>query len=607
MKKFLTLLGVFIFLSVLSLPAVSAPKVVLDGQQLAFGVPPTIENGRTLVPLRAIFEALGANVSWDDPTQTVTATKADISIKLQIGSQTAYRNNQAVSLEVPSKIIENRTMVPLRFVSEGLGATVKWDQQTETISISSGSQTRSDIFCSRQPKPCITFTDDDSAKQFPGNWTPILQTYRIPVVCFIPTSYINDHGVSKSTIAAMEALGVEYCSHTHSHINLTTMTEEQIISECETSQNLIKSIGGNPDVIGYPGGASNALVRDICSRYFHAGFGGGDKTTSPNYNPSPLKKYDIKRIEMTPGTFGDPRQPTEAECLAMIDELVDNKGWRIFTFHSQNPTFNEAMKTQIAHMIEHAQAKGVEIVNMATALSYFGADEIIITGGRQPNGSIYSFGTSITDFPQGKVTEVLITGATSRWGFPRGTDGMLTTYRLEDTDGNLGKQEYRPNGYDEIWVRYADSNGNWLAFMPPPGLRGTTANRPTDAPANYCYYDTDLGKPIWATTAPARNIDKIAVTSGATGSGNITIRSTTVAITAGDTAEQVAAKIRAASIAGFSWGGYGTTCILLRFVPTTVSATTFTDTDSTGVTATVTRIIAGEAPVWKDVNGTVVK
>lgn len=136
MRKFLVSLGVIMFLFVLVIPALAAPKVILDGQPLVFEVSPTIENGRTLVPLRAIFEALGANVSWDGPTQTVTATKADITIKLQIGSQTAYRNNQAVSLEVPGKIIENRTMVPLRFVSEGLGATVKWDGQTQTISIS---------------------------------------------------------------------------------------------------------------------------------------------------------------------------------------------------------------------------------------------------------------------------------------------------------------------------------------------------------------------------------------------------------------------------------------------------------------------------------------
>lgn len=136
MKKLLSLLGVLIFLLTFSLPAIAAPQVVLDGQQLEFEVPPIIENGRTLVPLRAIFEALGANVSWDGPTQTVTATKSDITIKLQIGSQTAYRNNEAVSLEVPGKIISNRTLVPLRFVSEALGATVKWDGQTQTISLS---------------------------------------------------------------------------------------------------------------------------------------------------------------------------------------------------------------------------------------------------------------------------------------------------------------------------------------------------------------------------------------------------------------------------------------------------------------------------------------
>src|SRR5450830_813791 len=99
--------------------AQAAPQVVLDGQTISFDVPPVIENNRTLVPLRAIFEALGASVQWDGATQTVTATKSDTEITLIIGGQ-AFKNGQPVSLDVPAKIIESRTMVPLRFVSEAL-------------------------------------------------------------------------------------------------------------------------------------------------------------------------------------------------------------------------------------------------------------------------------------------------------------------------------------------------------------------------------------------------------------------------------------------------------------------------------------------------------
>jgi len=136
LKKGIVFLLVLILLFALATSSVLAvPKVMLDDQQLSFDVVPTIENGRTLVPLRAIFEALGADVSWDGATQTVTATKDATQIKLQIGVKTAYKNGSPVTLDVPSKIISDRTLVPLRFVSEALGANVRWDGDTQTIVI----------------------------------------------------------------------------------------------------------------------------------------------------------------------------------------------------------------------------------------------------------------------------------------------------------------------------------------------------------------------------------------------------------------------------------------------------------------------------------------
>lgn len=109
-------------------------KVVLNGRLLSFDVPPLIENGRTLVPLRVIFEALGATVQWDGATQTVTATKDDTKINLVIGGM-AYKNDQPVTLDVPAMIVNDRTLVPIRFVSESLGAVVAWDDATSTVVI----------------------------------------------------------------------------------------------------------------------------------------------------------------------------------------------------------------------------------------------------------------------------------------------------------------------------------------------------------------------------------------------------------------------------------------------------------------------------------------
>jgi len=138
-KIFILLLVLVLALSLCGTATASDISVKLNGSQLSFDVPPTLDNGRTLVPLRAIFEAIGADVKWDGDTQTVTATKDGTVVALTIGSKTAYKNNGPVELDVPGKIINQRTLVPLRFVGEAFGSNVVWDGNTRTITITSGS------------------------------------------------------------------------------------------------------------------------------------------------------------------------------------------------------------------------------------------------------------------------------------------------------------------------------------------------------------------------------------------------------------------------------------------------------------------------------------
>ncbi len=112
-----------------------APSVILNNQKLGFEVPPIIENGRTLVPLRAIFEAMGATVTWNDTTNTITATKGSTTVILPIGSTAPTVNGEVYKLDVPAKIIDNRTLAPLRFVGEAFGGNVGWDENNSTIYI----------------------------------------------------------------------------------------------------------------------------------------------------------------------------------------------------------------------------------------------------------------------------------------------------------------------------------------------------------------------------------------------------------------------------------------------------------------------------------------
>jgi len=95
-----------------------------------------IKDDRTLVPLRSIFEALGATVDYDESTDAITSTKDDITINLRIGDKRMYVNDDVVELDVPAFVTEaNRTMVPVRAISEAFKAKVDWVEETEQVLI----------------------------------------------------------------------------------------------------------------------------------------------------------------------------------------------------------------------------------------------------------------------------------------------------------------------------------------------------------------------------------------------------------------------------------------------------------------------------------------
>lgn len=113
-------------------------SVEIDGKAIAFDVAPIIVEGRTLVPLRAIFEELGAVVNWDDETKTVSAFKENTSVVLQIGTPTLFVGNESKPMDVPAQIVSDRTLVPLRAVSEAFGCEVNWNGDEKKVTITTG-------------------------------------------------------------------------------------------------------------------------------------------------------------------------------------------------------------------------------------------------------------------------------------------------------------------------------------------------------------------------------------------------------------------------------------------------------------------------------------
>jgi len=133
----LCLLACFLFTNVQTIFASQQNPVTIffNGEKLSFDVDPYIKDGRTLVPFRGILEALGAEVIWNPEERSVTAKNKATEIYLKIGSNETLVNGSKVIIDVPAEITDSRTFVPLRFISENLGATVLWDGATRTVSI----------------------------------------------------------------------------------------------------------------------------------------------------------------------------------------------------------------------------------------------------------------------------------------------------------------------------------------------------------------------------------------------------------------------------------------------------------------------------------------
>jgi len=120
-----------------SLPGTAAPdvRIDVDGSPLALDVAPRLVSGRTMLPFRAVAEALGAEVTWDALNGRVEMTKAGTSIVLDVGGNVALLSGTPVLLDVPVLLAEDRVLVPLRFVSQAMGATVDWDSRSRVVSV----------------------------------------------------------------------------------------------------------------------------------------------------------------------------------------------------------------------------------------------------------------------------------------------------------------------------------------------------------------------------------------------------------------------------------------------------------------------------------------
>lgn len=141
MKKIVSILLSISLIFIFTMQAVADEpneiSVLVDGEKITFDVPPQIINGRTMVPIRAIFEAMGAIVTWDGNTKTVTAQRGNNIVKMSLGSCNVDVNGAVTQMDISPALIDDRTLAPARYVAESFGYTVQWNGETRNVNITS--------------------------------------------------------------------------------------------------------------------------------------------------------------------------------------------------------------------------------------------------------------------------------------------------------------------------------------------------------------------------------------------------------------------------------------------------------------------------------------
>lgn len=333
MKKTLCLILslMLIICAVVPVMADDEIKVKIDGEQIAFDVAPQIINDRTMVPLRAIFEALGATVDWNGDTRTVTSTKDDTTISLTIDSATMSVNGEDIALDSPACIINDRTLVPVRAISEAFGTTVDWIGEEKTVLITTDGIVEP-IICTwaDNKAAAVSVTIDDGVYDSALQYNELQKKYGIRSTQFIITSGL--YGSSRTPdewINIFEEGYMDVGNHSYSHkikYSTDTYTEEELAHDIITSQEDLQKYFADYDVISFatPWGQNpnNVITELKKSHYANRGAGGGVISNGKKIT----NMYKLPSVTVQYGT------PLES-LNGYVDEVISSEGWYIPLLH----------------------------------------------------------------------------------------------------------------------------------------------------------------------------------------------------------------------------------------------------------------------------------
>lgn len=219
-------------------------SVSLNGTFVGFpNQKPVVVEGRTLIPLRGVFDNMGYSIGWNGSTKTVTLTKGSDTIVINIGENKYYLNGSAHTIDVPAQIINGSTMLPLRAIADATGAEVLWDAKTKIATI---------IDSETAPKAAqygkVNVSSQQEADYISG-YTKLMNEYNKAAMSFINLiNKVNSEGISDQSqikevydaanniyaksIETKDSIAALSCPDKYRQLNGSTTSYMQSIAEC---------------------------------------------------------------------------------------------------------------------------------------------------------------------------------------------------------------------------------------------------------------------------------------------------------------------------------------------------------------------------------------
>lgn len=346
-----------------------------------------------------------------------------------------------------------------------------------------------EIISNRGRKPMITIIDDDGRSDFLTQWLPIIKEKTFKIGIGVITDWVgNSNFMSWDELENLkEKHGVDLLNHTHTHRYLGNLSEEEVRWEFENSTRILKERGHNHDIMVYPYGSENKIVRQVAREYTRVGI-----HISGGINIPPLETFKLNRVNMVPSE--DSMGPV-SEYTAHIDDAINNNGWLILMSHSQFGGFDQS---KIKSIIDYANSKDIEWVYPHEGLDRIGnlidsgdyVDRAANTNytildadgkwhsysnhiGRKNEG-LYKddmFNKPITDFERLTLSSGEILGSNTT-GLPEeGYSGTLETYRAVNDSFSYQIWKVVSTG-KQYRRRWNNSESTWYAFESAGGGGG---------------------------------------------------------------------------------------------------------------------------------------